>query len=159
MACSFAELSGSPCGAIDRMPTEGKEVVPLSSCCKDISSHLKTLKIPKNITSEVSLILSRVGDFSHDPKRLTICPSHRAVFGVGWKRTAERCQTPSEIAGHSSSKDRPTTCPKGDRGLRYYQSKKIYERVGVVVPMGSGMKKCTQVMPMNFQPIKYFFFN
>ena len=123
------------------MPTEGEEVVPLSSCCKDISSHLKALKIPKNITSEVSLILSRIGDFSHDPKRLTICPSHRAAFGVGWKRTAERCQTPLEIAGHSCSKDRrPTTCPKGDRGLGYYQSKKIFESVRVLVPVGSGMK-------------------
>ena len=136
MACSFGDILGSACGDTRRMPKEGKRVVPLLSCSNDISTHLKNLKIPRNINSEATLILSRIGDFSDDPKNLTICPRHRASLGNGWKKRSERCQVPYEISGHFSGKGRQP--PKGDRGMGYFQAKKIFQKTSVVVHMGSG---------------------
>ena len=136
MACSFKEILKSPCGDTSKILGEAKRIIPVSLCTKDIESHLKTLKVPGNISSEATLILSRIGDFSCDTKELTICPVHIFSTGIGWKRSAERCQCPHELSGHQSEKGRLP--PKGDRGLGYFQSKNILEAIRVLVPVGSG---------------------
>ena len=70
---------------------------PLKSCNDDISSHLEQLLVTPSITSEASLILSRVGIFeSSSDLHLTICPKHRRGLGIYWRSRAIRCQVPEQ---------------------------------------------------------------
>ena len=134
MACSFHVITGSECGSHPRLPKHGNTVVPLETCNWDISSHLDVFRVTTSITSENSLILARVGIF--EPMDFTICPAHRGKLGIHWKCRTKRCQVPNDIASHSSNKKQP---PIGDRGVGFYQSKKIMESIRILVPVGSGM--------------------
>ena len=42
-------------------------------------------------------------------KFMTICPRHRAEFGIRWRCSKVRCSVPTEIAAHK------TDTVKGDR--------------------------------------------
>ena len=59
---------------------------PLSSCTKDIKSHLQQLKVAQtSVISEKDLILARVGLFDLGGNDMTVCPKHRAALGTWWR--------------------------------------------------------------------------
>ena len=102
MACSFARYSGVPCGKSQRYSGDS-DIVSLASCQKDITSHLTYYKFG-GIENELDLILARVGTFSKPSEdefvKLTICPFHRDIFGIGWKRPTRQCAVPDSMAAH-----------------------------------------------------------
>ena len=62
-SCSFASHSNSTCSLSARFPGKN-EFFPLSSCTKDIKSHLRQLKVAQtSVVSEKDLFLARVGWF------------------------------------------------------------------------------------------------
>ena len=69
-----------------------------------------------------------------DINALTNCPFHRSELGTGWRRSQNTCGIPDEIASHGKGKD-----VKGDRGITRTISKVIFQRTGILVPLGSGM--------------------
>ena len=130
LRCSFADHCDSSCGLAPRHPNV-KEFVPVTSCKKDIKSHLKQLNVTqKNVASEKDLILARVGSFGEDGKDMTICPKHRSELGILWRPTkARRCAHPI----HGIKKAKP------ERGANLQMSKEIMENWNVLVPVGLGM--------------------
>ena len=61
LSCSFTSHSNSTCNLSARFPGKN-EFFPLSSCMKDIKSHLQQLKVAQtSVVSEKDLILARVG--------------------------------------------------------------------------------------------------
>ena len=69
-----------------------------------------------------------------DINALTIFPSHRSELGIGWRRSQKTCRIPDEIASHGKGKG-----VKGDRGVSRAISKVIFQRTGILVPLGSGV--------------------
>ena len=137
MACSFYVMTGTDCGSHPRFQKHGNSIVSLNSCDNDITSHLEQLRVPPSITSEASLILARVGIFDCSSfLHLTICPAHRRYLGIYWRSKIKRCQVPDEIAGHRSISKKFVI---GDRGLGFFQSKKIMETIKILVPIGAGI--------------------
>ena len=62
---------------------------------------------------------------------MTICPRHRAEFGIRWRCSKVRCSVPTEIAA------RKTDTIKGDRRLDNRQSAFVLRATGKLVPVGS----------------------
>ena len=62
---------------------------------------------------------------------ITICPRHRAEFGIRWRCSKVRCSVPTEIAAHK------TDTVKGDRRLDSMQSAFVFRATGKLVPVGS----------------------
>ena len=61
LSCSFSSHSNSACDFSARFPGKN-EFFPLSSCTRDIKSHLRQLKVAQtSVRSEKDLILARVG--------------------------------------------------------------------------------------------------
>ena len=78
ICCSFKSFAGGTCGFSYREDRSCiSQVVPLCSCQKDISSHLRSCKF--------SIILSGAGIFEtpKDIDDFTICPTHRSNLGTG----------------------------------------------------------------------------
>ena len=128
--CSFGKYSPESCGKSTRYRYE-TECVPLSTCSKDISCHLRTMKISSlEIKGEWHLILMRAGLFHEKAEFMTICPRHRELLGTHWNasRPAAKCNHPL----HGKSKEKP------DRGMSVSFSKAIKDQWGVLVPVGSG---------------------
>ena len=80
ICCSIESFAGGTCGFSHREDRSCiSQVVPLHSCKKDISSHLRSCKFsdPEN---EVHLILSLAGIFETltDIDDFTIYPTHRS---------------------------------------------------------------------------------
>ena len=91
--------------------------------------------LPELRTSE--LILARAGTFymsAKDINALTICPFHRSELGTEWRKSQNTCRIPGKIASHSKGKG-----VKGDRGVGRAITKVIFQRTGILVPLGSGM--------------------
>ncbi len=133
--CSFHTITGSSCGSHPRFPKDDNTVVQLTMCDRDITSHLEDIKVVPSITSEAALILARIGIFEiQRPENFTICPLHRGNLGIHWKSRQRRCSVPNEIASHPKK-----IAPVGERGVGYFQSKKIMDAVQILVPVGSGM--------------------
>ena len=143
VSCSFKAIVGSPCSHDRRDHAKLVNEVPLLSCVKDIESH-KSLWSFTGVTGEQELILLRAGIFTaqHDVRNLSICPFHRSELGIGWRRSSNTCRVPDEIAHHSQGKGN-TKSVKGDRGVGREISKVIFERTGILVPVGSGMTKAS----------------
>ena len=58
LSCSFASHCDSYCDISSR----GNELLPLSSCSRDVSAHLRQISVSyKSVSSEKELILARVG--------------------------------------------------------------------------------------------------
>ena len=68
-------------------------------------------------------------DESHES--ITICPHHRAEFGIRWRCSKVRCSVLTEIAAHK------TDTVKGDRRLDSMQSAFVFRATGKLVPVGS----------------------
>ena len=107
ICCSFKSFAGGTCGFSYREDrTCISQVVPLRSCIKDISSHLRGCKF-SDAENEVDLILSRAGIFKtpKDIDDLTLRPTRRSNLGVGWSRGSNtRCRVPKEVSGHSEGR-------------------------------------------------------
>lgn len=137
VSCSFKSIVGSPCSLDRRDKNRLIDEVPLLSCDKDIESH-KSVWSFAGVESEKELIFARAGIFTAQPKNvtssLTICPFHWSELGIGWQRSSGSCRIPEEISHHSKGKT-----AKGDRCVGWQLSKAIFERTGVLVPVGSGI--------------------
>ena len=142
ICCSFKSFAGGTCGFSSRED----RVVPLVSCKKDISSHLRSCKFsgPEN---EVDLILLRAG-FFETPKNIdefTICPTHRSHLGVGWSRGSNsRCRVPKEVFGHGKGSK---LIPKANRGVNKRVSQMVLKMSGKFIQPGSG-KWATALFPL-----------
>ena len=139
LSCSIRTIVGSPCSHDRRDHGKLVNEVPLLSCVKDIESH-KSLWSFTGVTGEQEIILLRAGIFTtqQDVSKLSICPFHRSELGIGWRRRSNTCRVPNEIAPHSQGKGNAKSA-KGDRGVGREISKVIFERTGILVPVGSGM--------------------
>jgi hypothetical protein len=62
---------------------------------------------------------------------ITVCPRHRAEYGIRWRSCKVRCAVPSEIAGHKSA------TAKGDRHINSSQSEYILKKTGKLIEVGS----------------------
>lgn len=133
-ACSFQSIVGTNCSFDRRSRKKAFKIIPLSLCNKDISNHKSTWWF-SGFETEQDLILARAGLFyakPHDVSALNICPHHRSELGIGWRRGKCVCRVPEELATHKPGK-------KGDRGMGKETSKTIFQRLGVLVPVGSGI--------------------
>jgi len=124
LSCSFASRCDSRCNISSR----GNELLPLNSCSRDISAHLRQIAVAQtSVSSEKELILARVGLFDEDGRDFTICPKHRDHLGVKFKASI-KCQHPL----HGNRKG------KRERGVSLRMSKEIKNKWNVVVPVGAG---------------------
>ena len=85
LCCSFKSIVGGNCGFDSRDQSREVQVVPLTSCAKDIANHLAAFSFSGPQT-EVELILCRAGIFQTPDSAvsMTICPLHRGKLGIGW---------------------------------------------------------------------------
>ena len=84
LSCSFSSHSNSTCDFSARFPGKN-EFFPLSSCTRDIKSHLRQLKVAQtSVRSEKDLILARVGFFDEMGDDMTVCPKYCAALGTWW---------------------------------------------------------------------------
>lgn len=128
--CSFKRFSKKCCGASDRLPKQESYIIPLQTCTKDVRNHLKgcfkTSVIDLN--GEWELCLLRAGFFEEEGfEMFTICPIHRAQFGLGW-RPSKTCKHPAH-----DCKQKPV------RGINKRTSKEIFQLWGVLCEIGQGM--------------------
>ena len=151
VSCSFKAIVGSPCSHDGRDHSKLVNEVPLLSCVKDIESH-KSLWSFTGVTGEQELILLRAGIFTaqQDVSNQSICPFHRSELGIGWRRSSNTCSVPNEIAYHSQGKGNIKSV-KGDRGVGREISKVIFERTGILVPVGSGITNVHKSIPIRYR--------
>ena len=116
VCCSFKTIVG----ADSRDEKQDVTVIPLVSCTRDITKHLRSFAFsgPEN---EIDLILSRAAIFKMpvDVNDMIICPFHRGKLGwvgLGWTRGARtRCRVPQVLSQHGSKNKKGL--PKGERGI------------------------------------------
>ena len=102
LSCSFAAHSNKNWDISKRYPGV-KELFPLTSCKKDVRSHLRTIKVGQtSLATEKDLILAHTGHFREDGANMTICPAHRAELGTFW-RPRRKCAHPP----HGNQKGKP----------------------------------------------------
>ena len=127
LSCSFATFSKNRCDISPRYPGV-TEFFPLTSCQKDIKSHLRIVKVSQNsILTEKDLILARAGRFDEDGANMTICPRHRAELGIFW-RPSRKCAHPF----HGDRKGKP------ERRVNLEMSKGIIAKWSTLIPVGAG---------------------
>ena len=132
LSCSFSSHSNSTCDFSARFPGKN-EFFPLSSCARDIKSHLRQLKVTQtSVRSEKDLILARVGFFDEMGDDMTVCPKHHTALGTWW-RPSLKCYYPV----HGNKRRKP------ERGASLQMCKVILERWRVLVPVGAGMVLCS----------------
>ena len=137
LSCSFASHCDSHCDISSR----GNELLPLSSCSRDISAHLRQVSVSQtSVSSEKELILARVGLFDEGGRDFTICPKHRDKLVVKFKASI-KCQHPL----HENRKG------KRERGVNLRMSKEIKIKWNVVVPVGAGKTLCLFILPRLFE--------
>ena len=123
LSCSFSSHSNSTCDFSARFPGKN-EFFPLSSCTRDIKSHLRQLKVAQtSVRSEKDLILARVGLSDEMGDDMTVCPKHRAALGTWW-RPSLKYYHPL----HGNKRRKP------QRGASLQMCKEIIEKWRVLVP-------------------------
>ena len=123
LSCSFSSHSNSTCDFSARFPGKN-EFFPLSSCTRDIKSHLRQLKVAQtSVRSEKDLILARVGLSDEMGDDMTVCPKHRAALGTWW-RPSLKYYHPL----HGNKRRKP------HRGASLQMCKEIIEKWRVLVP-------------------------
>ena len=128
--CLFEKYSSALCGNSSHYLLN-KEYVPLRSCNRDISNHLRRVKTSQaNIDGERHLILLRVGLFEEQGETLTICPHHRDILGTLWNSSRPPTQCSHPLHGASNAKP--------ERGISAAFSKAIQDHWGLFIPTGSG---------------------
>ena len=133
LSCSFASHCDSYCDISSR----GNELLPLSSCSRDVvSAHLRQISVShKSVSSEKELILARAGLFDESGRDFTICPKHRDKLGVKFNASI-KCHHPL----HGNRKG------KRERGVNLQMSKEIKSKWNVVVPVGAGKTLCLLIL-------------
>ena len=137
--CSFGSLVGGPCSYDPRDRSRSTEVIPFLNCKRNIAGHKSSLSIA-DVETEIELILSRtVTSFTTELNlsELTICPRHRSSLGIGWRRGSNNCQIPSPISSHDGQAQK---VPKAERGLAKDSCHFIWKKLGLFIPVGSGMR-------------------
>ena len=115
--CSFLSMVGGLCGHDRRDRNRAEECITLLSCQRDVTGH-KAMFAFHGIDNKVDLILARASIFSfpQNINQMTVCPAHRASFGIGWtRRVPDKCKVPSILSHHTEDISKR---PKADRGLR-----------------------------------------
>ncbi|XP_071150629.1 uncharacterized protein [Mytilus edulis] len=139
LRCSLGSLhqSSSSCGLHPRHPKD-TTTVKLSSCNKDIKTHLQNLKLAvggrcggldthnSEITTEADLLCRSVALFTTNTS-LTVCPFYRYTLGLDY-RQGKTCLHPD----HEGK-------GKTFRGLSSFQSQRILEEYSLFIPVGSGI--------------------
>ena len=117
ICCSFKSFAGGTCGFSYREDRSCISlVVPLCSCQKDISSHLRSCKF--------LIILSGA--------------SLRSNLGVGWSRDSNsRSRVSKEECGRNKGRVKPI--PKADRGIGKRVSQMVLKTSEKFIQPGSGM--------------------
>lgn len=136
MSCSFFDIVDGVCGAEERARQQSTQIVPLSTCSKDIRSHKRCLQF-SGVETEIELVLARCGIFERPVgfAEMTICPSHRSSLGIGWRRASKLCSVPQVVSDHrKESKE----VPSAERGITLRHSMKIFELTKELIPVGSG---------------------
>ena len=134
--CSFGTFSKEKCNISPRYP-KATEYFPLTSCKKDIRSHLRTVKVSQtSILTEKDLILARTGQLNEDGTNMTVCPKHRAEHGMFW-RPSRKCVHP--LHGNRKGK------PEGRATLE--MSKEIMLKWNTLVPVGAGKRGIYSCLP------------
>lgn len=125
--CSFTPFYSHVCGPSKFFPSECN-LVPISKCLKNISSHLNHFNLSNShIPTEGHLLCFRVGIFScKSMVHCTICPKLRAQLGVMWRR-GSMCAYPNH-----------TGKAKPERSISPSTSYFLLANKGVLVPVGSG---------------------
>ena len=120
VTCSFKKLVGGIFASDKRY--EREDIVPLSSCNKDVSGHTCSVGIT-DVHSEVGLVLVHASIFAlpHNISTGTICPAHRSSLGIGWRRGANRCRVPPGLSEHTAK----GKARKADRGIGKLESRAI----------------------------------
>ena len=137
LSCSFAKHCDSDCDISSR----GSELLPLNSCSRDVSAHLRQVSVSRtSVSSEKELILARVGLFDEGGIDFTICPKHRDQLGVKFKASI-KCQHPL----HENRKG------KRERGVNLRMSKEIKMKWNVIVPVGAGKTLCLFILRRLFE--------
>ena len=113
VCCSSKTITGGICGSDSRDRKKDIQVVPLSTCSKDIENHLSSYSFTGPV-NEVELILCRAAIFKMPAnlESMTVCPRHRGKLGIGWTREATRCRILLDLSNHE--KGRNKTWPKGE---------------------------------------------
>ncbi|XP_031570336.1 uncharacterized protein LOC116304705 [Actinia tenebrosa] len=144
VSCSFKKIVGGNCGYDPRDRNKKMVVIPLSSCELDISGHKKAFGI-QDVDSEVKLLLARASILSvpDNIAELTICPGHRSLLSIGWRRSYQRCRVPQELSRPGEKKAK---WPKADRGIGKEKSNTILQMTGVFVPVGSAICRECRVL-------------
>ena len=62
---------------------------------------------------------------------LSICPRHRADFGIRWRAGKTMCTVPKELAVHKS------TTAKGSHRVDSLKSAFIFKNTNTLIPVGS----------------------
>ena len=109
-----------------------KELVSVKNCTKDTNSHLRYLKCNTDIEiPESVLILNRatIPSLTLGNLSLLICQEHRKKLGIQWKRPRRICVHPL----HDGTKSGVIA-----RGINFVQSREIWLKLNVHVPVGSG---------------------
>ena len=114
LACPFASRCDSQCNNPISYPG-GNEILPLSSCFKDINAHRQIFLAQTCASFEKELIPARVGLFDEGGHDFTICPKHRDQLGVKFRASVNRKE-------------------KWERGINLRMSKEIKRKWNVVVP-------------------------
>ena len=92
LACPFASRCDTQCNIPISYPG-GNEILPLSSCSKDINAHLRQIFVAQTCASfEKELIPARVGLFDEGGHDFTICPEHRDQLGVKFRASINKSQ-------------------------------------------------------------------
>ena len=136
--CLGKSLIGGVCVYNTRDRKRETEIVPLLSCSKNIASHRSAFKLT-GPEDEIDPILCVASMFTKNTRSstMTICPNHRAKFGLGWTRgSSTRCRVPEIISNHDKGKG---VWPKGERGLGKRGSEVILRKTGSFVQVGSGL--------------------
>ena len=137
--CSFSETSTSACG--------GGISIPLNSCNKDISAHLRQYKmvgsligddslINLDMNRERNLILARA--FMYDTElsirdTFTICPNHRYSLGSGWLPPKKLC---------TLFHDKTRKPSKGASIAMAVSHKRLHDKDENYKPVPPGLKIC-----------------
>lgn len=61
---------------------------------------------------------------------MTICPRHRAEFGIRWRSHKVTCSVPMEIAAHQSEK------VKGTKAIVSHEAAFIFKETGKCIQVG-----------------------
>ena len=85
LKCSIGRRVGTDGGLSARYPMF-KEYIPILSCKRDVTVHLKRLNVSSSsVSSESELILLRSGHFDEQGHGMTVCLKHRDVLGLSWR--------------------------------------------------------------------------